>query len=272
LLWFGWFGFNGGSALSANYRAASACIVTNLAASVGGLTWMFWDWRLEGKWSAVGFCSGAIAGLVAITPGSGFVGPPASVAFGVAAGTFCNFATQLKYVFNYDDCLDIFAAHAVGGLVGNIMTGFFAQKTVANLDGLNAANKGGWLDHNYEQMGFQLANSTAGFAYSFIVTTAIVWVMHYIPGLRLRTTEKAEILGMDDAEMGEFAYDYVGIDNEVPTSSYVVNAPHTKTSEDIDESIRPTTGGTGAHLYPPPPASPRGWSDAQQYAAQGGRY
>lgn len=73
-LWFGWFGFNGGSALSANLRAAMACIVTNLAASVGGLTWMFWDWRLERKWSVVGFCSGAIAGLVAITPGSGFVG------------------------------------------------------------------------------------------------------------------------------------------------------------------------------------------------------
>jgi Amt family ammonium transporter len=106
-LWFGWFGFNGGSALSANMRAASACIVTNLAASVGGLTWMFWDWRLERKWSAVGFCSGAIAGLVAITPASGFVGSPASVVFGVVAGTVCNFATQLKFVFGYDDCLDV---------------------------------------------------------------------------------------------------------------------------------------------------------------------
>jgi hypothetical protein len=106
-LWFGWFGFNGGSALSANLRAAQACIITNLAASVGGLTWMFWDWRLERKWSAVGFCSGAIAGLVAITPASGFVGTPASVLFGFMAGTVCNFATQLKFVFGYDDCLDV---------------------------------------------------------------------------------------------------------------------------------------------------------------------
>lgn len=106
-LWFGWFGFNGGSALAATLRAAQACIVTNLAASVGGLTWMLWDWRLEKKWSAVGFCSGAIAGLVAITPGSGFVGSPAAVLYGFMAGTVCNFATQLKFVFGYDDCLDV---------------------------------------------------------------------------------------------------------------------------------------------------------------------
>ena len=114
------FGFNGGSALSANLRAVQACIVTNLAASVGGLTWMLWDWRLERKWSAVGFCSGAIAGLVAITPGSGFVGSPAAVAYGFLAGTICNFATQLKFIFGYDDCLDIFASHAIGGIVGNV--------------------------------------------------------------------------------------------------------------------------------------------------------
>ncbi|KAH9918710.1 ammonium transporter [Epithele typhae] len=183
-LWFGWFGFNGGSALAANMRAVQACIVTNLAASVGGLTWMLWDYRLERKWSAVGFCSGAIAGLVAITPGSGFVGSPAAVLFGVLAGTLCNFATQLKFVFGYDDCLDIFASHAVGGVV-------------ASFDGGLAPIAGGWLDHHYIQLGYQ---------------TIILWIMHFIPGLRLRATEEAEILGIDDAEMGEFAYDYVGID------------------------------------------------------------
>lgn len=216
-LWFGWFGFNGGSALSANLRAAYACVVTNLAASVGGLTWLLWDWRLERKWSAVGFCSGAIAGLVAITPASGFVGAPAALAFGAAAGTFCNFATQLKYIFGYDDCLDIFAAHAVGGLVGNILTGFFAQKKIAVLDGVTVI-AGGWLDHHYKQMGFQLANSMAGMAYCFTATTIILWVMHFIPFLRLRVTAREEMLGIDDAEMGEFAYDYVGLETEYPTT------------------------------------------------------
>ncbi|EIW55877.1 ammonium transporter [Trametes versicolor FP-101664 SS1] len=210
-LWFGWFGFNGGSALAANLRAVQACIVTNLAASVGGLTWMLWDYRLERKWSAVGFCSGAIAGLVAITPASGYVGSPAAVLFGVMAGSLCNFATQLKFVFGYDDCLDIFASHAIGGLIGNILTGLFAQSSVASFDG-SAPIAGGWLDHHYIQLGYQIADSVAGMSYSFVMTTIILWIMHFIPGLSLRATEEAEILGIDDAEMGEFAYDYVGID------------------------------------------------------------
>jgi len=217
-LWFGWFGFNGGSALAANLRAAQACIVTNLAASVGGLTWMLWDYRLERKWSAVGFCSGAIAGLVAITPASGFVGSPAAVLYGVMAGTVCNFATQLKFLFHYDDCLDIFASHAIGGIVGNVLTAFFAQKSVAAFDGFTVI-PGGWLDHHYIQLGYQVADSVAGFSYSFVVTTLILWVMHFIPGLRIRLdNEEAEIIGIDDAEMGEFAYDYVGIDAELNTN------------------------------------------------------
>ncbi|KAI9067816.1 ammonium transporter [Trametes sanguinea] len=210
-LWFGWFGFNGGSALAANLRAVQACIVTNLAASVGGLTWMLWDYRLERKWSAVGFCSGAIAGLVAITPASGYVGSPAAVLFGFMAGTLCNFATQLKFIFGYDDCLDIFASHAIGGVIGNVLTGLFAQASVAGFDGLTSI-PGGWLDHHYIQLGYQIADSVAGMSYSFVMTTIILWIMHFIPGMRLRASEEAEILGIDDAEMGEFAYDYVGID------------------------------------------------------------
>lgn len=219
-LWFGWFGFNGGSALSANLRATQACIVTNLAASVGGLTWMFWDYRLERKWSVVGFCSGAISGLVAITPGSGYVGSPAAVLFGFMAGTVCNFATQLKFIFKFDDTLDIFASHAIGGIVGNILTGLFAQASVAGADGITTI-PGGWLDHNYRQLGIQLADSVSGLAYSFVMTTIILWIMHFIPGLRLRCDEETEILGVDDAEMGEFAYDFVGVESEImPRAEY----------------------------------------------------
>jgi Amt family ammonium transporter len=231
LLWFGWFGFNGGSALSANLRAANACIITNLSASVGGLTWMLWDYRLERKWSVVGFCSGAIVGLVAITPASGYVGAPSSVAFGIVAGTICNFATKLKFMFGYDDCLDIFASHAVGGVVGNILTGFLAQAEVALLDGTTVI-PGGWIDHNWVQVGYQLADSCAGMAYSFVVTTIILWIMHIIPGLRLRASEEAEIVGIDDAEMGEFAYDYVGIDADIGPK---------------EQEIRPETPPGNAH-------------------------
>ncbi|KAL0065395.1 hypothetical protein AAF712_007603 [Marasmius tenuissimus] len=213
-LWFGWFGFNGGSALSANLRAAMACFVTNLAASVGGITWMLWDYRAEKKWSAVGFCSGAIAGLVAITPGSGYVGAPAAVLFGFLAGTLCNFATQLKFLLSYDDTLDIFASHAVGGVIGNILTGIFAQKEIAALDGI-ADIPGGWLDRHFVQLGYQVADSVAAMGYSFVVTTIILWAMHFIPGLRLRGTEEAEIVGLDEYSLGEFAYDYVGIEQEI---------------------------------------------------------
>jgi len=125
-LWVGWFGFNGGSALGANMRAVSACVVTHLAASVGGFTWCFLDYRLDRKWSTVRFCSGAVAGLVAITPASGYVPAWSSIIFGVVGAICCNFATKLKYVLNIDDSLDIFAMHAIGGLVGNILTAFFA--------------------------------------------------------------------------------------------------------------------------------------------------
>jgi ammonium transporter, Amt family len=125
-LWVGWFGFNGGSALAANLRAVMACVVTNLAASVGGVTWCLLDYRLERKWSTVGFCSGVIAGLVAITPGSGFVPAWSAVVYGVLGAAACNYGTKLKYMFGIDDALDIFAVHCIGGLVGNLCTGFFA--------------------------------------------------------------------------------------------------------------------------------------------------
>ncbi|KAK0488364.1 ammonium transporter [Armillaria luteobubalina] len=239
LLWFGWFGFNGGSALSANLRAAQACIVTNLAASVGGLTWMLWDHRLEKKWSAVGFCSGAISGLVAITPASGFVGAPAAVLFGVMAGTCCNLATQLKFVFGYDDTLDIFASHGIGGIVGNILTALFAQASVAAFDGITVI-PGGWMDHHYIQLGYQLADSVAGVAYSFTTTTIILWVMHFIPGCRLRlgedVSEEAQAVGIDEYDMGEFAYDYVGLEQELA-------------GEDKDALLGMTTGGREPHHH-----------------------
>lgn len=193
------------------------------------------DYRLERKWSTVGFCSGAIAGLVAITPGSGFVGSPAAVLFGFMAGTVCNFATQLKFYFGYDDCLDIFASHAIGGVVGNVLTGLFAQASVAGFDAI-ADIPGGWLDHHYIQLGYQLADSVSGMSYSFVLTTAILWIMHFIPGLRLRSSEEAEILGIDDTEMGEFAYDYVGLD-------FVTSGANGAFHDDVREDRGAIAGG-----------------------------
>ena len=207
-LWVGWFGFNGGSALGANMRAVMACLVTNLAASVAGITWCLLDYRLEKKWSTVGFCSGAIAGLVAITPASGFVPAWSAVIFGIVGAIVCNFATKLKFYLGIDDGLDIFAEHAVGGMAGNILTAFFAADYIAHLDGFTEI-PGGWLNHNYIQLGYQLADCVSGFSYSFVMTCVILFLMNLVPGLSLRVTAEEEELGIDDCQLGEFAYDYV---------------------------------------------------------------
>ncbi|PKS06390.1 hypothetical protein jhhlp_007138 [Lomentospora prolificans] len=213
-LWVGWFGFNAGSALGANLRSIIAAAVTNLAACAGGITWCVLDYRLEKKWSTVGFCSGVVAGLVSITPGSGYVPVWAAVVFGVLGAGFANYATKLKFILQIDDALDIFAVHGIGGLVGNICTGIFASREIAHLDNVQLI-AGGWLDRHWMQLAYQLADSFAGGAYSFVGTCAILLVMNLIPGLRLRAGEEAEILGIDDAEIGEFAYDYVELTREV---------------------------------------------------------
>ena len=152
----GWFGFNAGSALSANLRAVMAAVVTNLAASVGGLTWCIMDYRLERKWSTVGFCSGVIAGLVAITPGSGFVPAWAAIVYGVVGGAACNLSTKLKFLLRIDDSLDIFAIHGIGGFVGDLLTGLFAADYIVALDGVSigeSAVAGGWLNRRkYSQI------------------------------------------------------------------------------------------------------------------------
>ncbi|RIB01162.1 ammonium transporter 1 [Gigaspora rosea] len=207
LLWFGWFGFNGGSELAANTRAATACVVTNLAAAVGGLVWAIMDYRLEKKISALGFCSGVVAGLVAITPASGYVEAYSGAIFGIAAGVICNLAVKLKHIFDFDDALDVFAVHAVGGLVGNILTGIFASKKVFALD--NIDHLGGWIDGNWIQMAYQLANSVAAIFYTFVMTYIILFVMDKIPGLSLRVDLDSETKGLDESELGELAYYHV---------------------------------------------------------------
>ncbi|CAG8620676.1 7769_t:CDS:2 [Ambispora leptoticha] len=207
LLWFGWFGFNGGSALAGNARAINAFIVTNLAASAGGITWMVVDYRIEHKWSALSFCLGAVAGMVCITPGCGYVGSPASILFGVAGGTICNFAIKLKDIFDFDDALDVWAVHGVGGIIGNILTAIFAQRSIAMLGGEDIA--GGWLDRHWIQLGYNLAPTIAGCGYSFFGTYLILYIMDKFPGLSLRADPEAEAKGLDESELGELAYYHV---------------------------------------------------------------
>lgn len=237
-LWVGWFGFNAGSAFGASLRAVNAAMITNLAASTGGVTWCLLDYRLERKWSTVGFCSGVVAGLVAITPGSGFVPPWSAVVFGVVGAACCNYATKLKFVLGIDDALDIFAVHTIGGLSGNILTGFFAADYIAHLDGFSVI-PGGWLNGHYIQMGYQLADSFSGFAYSFFGSCIILFLINLIPGCHLRASEEAEVLGIDEAEIGEFAYDYVELTRDVVNGEPIG-----------DEDSKYSTGDRGSPIEP----------------------
>lgn len=205
-LWFGWFGFNGGSTGNSTIRSWYACVNTNLAAASGGLTWMFVDWfRTGGKWSTVGLCMGAIAGLVGITPAAGYVPVYTAVVFGVVPAIVCNFAVDLKNILQIDDGMDVFALHGVGGFVGSTLTGLFAADYVAATDGATVI-KGGWMNHHYKQLGYQLAGSVSIGAYSFVVTAIILFILDKIPFLRLRLHEDEELLGVDLAEIGEYAY------------------------------------------------------------------
>jgi Amt family ammonium transporter len=239
-LWVGWFGFNGGSALAANIRAVMACFVTHTAAATGGVTWVLLDYRLDGKWSTVGFCSGVISGLVAITPAAGYVPAWSAIIFGVVGAIVCNFATKIKYLIHVDDALDIFAVHGVGGIAGNLMTALFAADYIAALDGATVI-PGGWLNHHYIQLAYQLADSVAGFSYSFGGTCLILFLMNLVPGLSLRATEDEEVNGMDDAQLGEFAYDYVELRRE--TSDVIpgdIEASAGSSKGSVAETVEPT--------------------------------
>ncbi len=196
LLWFGWFGFNAGSALEANGLAASAFIVTNTAAAAATLTWVGASYLHHRKVSVVGAACGAVAGLVAITPASGFVTPGGAILIGLAAGGLCYSATLLRERLRIDDALDVFAVHGVGGVFGAVATGVLATTAVNAYPGL--------IDGNAGQVLTQLLAVAATIAYAVIATFVIVKVVDVILGIRISV--KDEELGMDLAVHGEVAY------------------------------------------------------------------
>lgn len=198
LLWFGWFGFNAGSALSAGGLATSAFVVTNTAAATAALTWMFVEWLYRGKPTALGAASGAVAGLVAITPASGFVGPISSIIIGIGAGILCYFAIVLKGKLGYDDSLDVVGVHGIGGTWGAIATGLFASKAI------NPAGGDGLFFGNPSQLGIQIIAVLVTWVYSFIATLIILKVLDVVMGLRV--SEEEEETGLDLSQHNESSY------------------------------------------------------------------
>jgi ammonium transporter, Amt family len=195
LLWFGWFGFNAGSALAANSLAVSAFATTNTAAAAAGLSWMFFDVLRGKKPSVLGFCIGAVVGLVAITPAAGFVAVPQSIFIGVLAAIISNIAVHFKQKSTLDDTLDVFPCHGVGGMVGMLLTGIFATTTV------NAAGSNGLFYGNATFFLTQVKALGIVVTYSFVVSYGIFKFINFI--LPLRVTSEEELLGLDASQHDE---------------------------------------------------------------------
>lgn len=194
LLWVGWFGFNAGSAGAASDRAGMAMAVTQIATATAALSWMFVEWMGRGKPSLLGICSGAVAGLVAITPASGFVDPSGALIIGLAAGVVCYWgAVYLKRMFGYDDSLDVFGVHAIGGMVGALLTGVFAVKAIGGTAGV--------LEGNVGQLFIQATGVGVTIVYDAVVTYLILNLIDIFVGLRV--TEVQEEEGLDASLHGE---------------------------------------------------------------------
>ena len=194
LLWVGWFGFNAGSALAANGGAAMAMAVTQIAAAAAASTWMFIEWALRGKPSVLGVISGAIGGLVAITPAAGFVDPMGALFIGIASGLACYWgATWLKRVLGYDDALDVFGIHGIGGIVGALLTGVFASKAIGGTSGL--------IEGNTEQVATQAWGVLATIIWCAIASITILKIIDLVIGLRV--DDETERDGLDQSLHGE---------------------------------------------------------------------
>ena len=197
ILWFGWFGFNGGSALASDDYAVNAMLVTQIAAATAATVWGIIGMISTGKMSGVGVATGAVAGLVAITPAAGSVNALGAMAIGVGAGVICYYAVELIHKTKMDDALDVFAVHGIGGIWGCIATGIFALESIAGVKGL--------VEGNANQVWIQIYTAVGTLAYSFIASLIILYVLDKIPGLGLRVSENDEDQGLDLSAHGEQA-------------------------------------------------------------------
>jgi ammonium transporter, Amt family len=203
LLWVGWFGFNAGSALAASSLATSAFVATHFATAAAAISWSVAEWIKNGRASALGAISGAVAGLVAITPAAGFVGPMPALAIGFIAGLVCYWmVTKVKSIFGYDDALDAFGVHGAGGTIGALLTGVFAQQIINPIFGVGKPVGG--LDGHWGQLGNQLVGVLFAWGFAVVGTIVLLKITDMITGIRVTETE--EIEGLDITQHGEEAY------------------------------------------------------------------
>jgi Amt family ammonium transporter len=210
LLWVGWFGFNAGSALAAGTLATSAFVATHFGAAAAALSWSAAEWIRQGKPSALGAISGAVAGLVAITPASGFVTPMSALWIGLIAGVFCYLmVVKVKAMFGYDDSLDAFGVHGAGGTLGAILTGIFANSVINPIFGKDAAGNTlptGLLEGNGHQLLNQIVGVAIAWSLSIVGTLIILFIVDKTIGLRVSDADERE--GLDLSQHGEEGYDW----------------------------------------------------------------
>ena len=207
LLWVGWFGFNAGSALASSGLASSAFVATHFAAAAAACGWSAAEWIKNGKPSALGAISGAVAGLVAITPAAGFVAPMPALIIGAIAGVVCYLmVTRVKAIFGYDDALDAFGVHGVGGTIGALLTGVFASRAINVVyhDVKGNATAVGWLDGNFGQVGYQFVGVIVAWVFALVGTLVLLKITDMLVGVRV--SEEHEIEGLDVTQHGEEAY------------------------------------------------------------------
>lgn len=227
LLWFGWFGFNAGSALAANGVAAMAAVNTQVATGAALVGWLVYEKLKHGAFTTLGAASGAVAGLVAITPACGSVSPLGAVAIGLIAGAVCAAAVSLKYRWGFDDSLDVVGVHAVGGAIGSLLVGLFAT------GGVGQAAKGLFYGGGWGQLGKQAMGVAVVAAYSFVLSWLLAKGVDKLVGFRV--SEEAEVAGIDQAEHAESAYDFsavgAGLARALPGLTAATAAPTEKSAE-----------------------------------------
>ncbi|PWN43558.1 Rh-like protein/ammonium transporter [Ceraceosorus guamensis] len=245
LIWSGWLAFDGaGGFMALNLRSVMAASVTCLSACAGSLSWSILDYVRSRRWSIVAGCSGAIAGLVGITPACGFVGHPTAVLIGALNGVVCNYATKLKNwrFTRFHDPADVVALHFVGGVVGNMMTGFFAQKQLAALDGVTEFAGGAFIDGHWKQIGIQLADSVAATVWAFVITFILAAIVGHIPGLHWRVSPSALLSGSDEEDMEELlgeerCFEDEDIPGMVPAGSDRLSPANSVSKEEVDSGV-----------------------------------
>ncbi|MET9487864.1 ammonium transporter [Nocardia sp. NPDC006630] len=243
LLWFGWYGFNAGSALAAGDLAATAFTNTTIATGVASLAWIIVEQLRDGRPTTLGAASGAVAGLVAVTPACGFVGSIGALAIGIAAGVCCALAVGLKFIFGYDDSLDVVGVHLVGGLVGTLLIGFFADASVNSGGGNGLLFGGGWT-----QLQRQAIAAFAVLGYSFVATYILGWIINKLIGFRV--DHESEASGIDEAEHAESAYD---LGFPAPSPALTPTAPRTPPPPRVPPAPRNPPPRNPAQRVAPPP-------------------